>query len=168
MGTTILELKLDKETGTYGPAVAQVLESSDGELQAVNMGGMVRQVVGFELFNVPLGKAVVGGAIAGLADGILHFVEPMIPRTGLVTGSQRRALLMFLGVGALTDFTPLIKNPMTVLLGAAAQFGIFAALIAALFLGWDIKTAGAIGIIGSADGPTTIFVSTQLAELKLW
>ena len=77
-------------------------------------------------------------------------------------------LLMFLGVGALTDFTPLLRNPYTVLLGAAAQLGIFAALIAAILMGWDIDDAGAIGIIGSADGPTTIFVSTQLADVDLW
>lgn len=92
-----LELRLDPETGTYGPAIAQVLESSDGELSMVGVGGVVRQVAGFELLNVPLGKAIVGGAGAGLADAVIHFVEPMIPRTGLVTGSQRRALLMFLG-----------------------------------------------------------------------
>ena len=77
-------------------------------------------------------------------------------------------LLMFLGVGALTDFTPLIRHPVTVLLGGAAQLGIFAALIAAILLGWDINNAAAIAIIGSADGPTTIFVSTQLADVDLW
>ena len=72
-------------------------------------------------------------------------------------------LLMFLGVGALTDFTPLIQRPVTVLLGAASQFGIFAALILALLLGWSVENAGAIGIIGSADGPTTIYVASKLA-----
>ena len=77
-------------------------------------------------------------------------------------------LLMFLGVGALTDFTPLIQNPTTVLLGAAAQFGIFAAIMAAILLGWNLNNAGAIGIIGSADGPTTIYVSTQLTDPDLW
>ena len=73
-------------------------------------------------------------------------------------------LLMFLGVGALTDFTPLIHKPVTVLLGAASQFGIFAALLLALLLGWSVENAGAIGIIGSADGPTTIFVASKLAD----
>lgn len=96
MGTT-LELKLDPETGTYGPAIAQVLESSDGELSQFGVGGAVRQVAGFELFNVPVGKAIVGGVGAGLADAVIHFVEPLIPRTGLLSGSQRQALILFLG-----------------------------------------------------------------------
>lgn len=73
-------------------------------------------------------------------------------------------LLIFMGVGAMTDFGPLIANPKTALLGAAAQFGIFATLIGAVILGFDIKEASAIGIIGGADGPTAIFLSSQLAE----
>ncbi|MDK2972346.1 MAG: carboxybiotin decarboxylase [Candidatus Sumerlaeota bacterium] len=71
--------------------------------------------------------------------------------------------LIFLGVGALTDFGPLLSNPKTILLGAAAQFGIFAALLMALFFGFTMKEAGAIGIIGGADGPTAIFTCTILA-----
>jgi oxaloacetate decarboxylase beta subunit len=71
--------------------------------------------------------------------------------------------LIFLGVGALTDFGPLLANPRTILLGAAAQFGIFGALLGAVFLGFDIKEAAAIGIIGGADGPTAIFTATKLA-----
>jgi oxaloacetate decarboxylase beta subunit len=71
--------------------------------------------------------------------------------------------LIFMGVGALTDFGPLIANPKSLLLGAAAQFGIFAAFIGALLLGFDVKEACSIGIIGGADGPTTILTTTQLA-----
>ncbi len=71
--------------------------------------------------------------------------------------------LIFLGVGALIDFGPLLANPRMILLGAAAQFGIFGALLLALFLGFDMKEAGAIGIIGGADGPTAIFTCTMLA-----
>jgi oxaloacetate decarboxylase beta subunit len=71
--------------------------------------------------------------------------------------------LIFLGVGALTDFGPLLANPRLILLGAAAQFGIFGALLLAVVLGFDMKEAASIGIIGGADGPTAIFTCTKLA-----
>ena len=71
--------------------------------------------------------------------------------------------LIFLGVGAMTDFGPLISNPKSFLLGAAAQLGIFITFIGAILLGFTPQQAGAIGIIGGADGPTAIFVTTQLA-----
>ena len=71
--------------------------------------------------------------------------------------------LIFMGVGAMTDFGPLIANPMSLLLGAAAQLGIFLAFIVALILGFTPAEAGAIGIIGGADGPTAIYVATKLA-----
>lgn len=71
--------------------------------------------------------------------------------------------LIFLGLGALTDFGPIIANPKTLLLGAAAQMGVFAAFWLALVVGFDLKEAGAIAIIGGADGPTTIFASARLA-----
>lgn len=72
--------------------------------------------------------------------------------------------LIFLGIGAMTDFSALISNPKLVLLGAAAQLGIFATLLGALFLGFHIREAAAIGIIGGADGPTAIFLSSRLAS----
>ena len=71
--------------------------------------------------------------------------------------------LIFMGVGAMTDFGPLIANPMSLLLGAAAQLGIFLAFIVALLLGFTPAEAGSIGIIGGADGPTAIYVTTKLA-----
>ena len=71
--------------------------------------------------------------------------------------------LIFLGIGALTDFGPLLSNPRTILLGAAAQFGIFGAYLLALYFGFTPAEAGSIGIIGGADGPTAIFVATRLA-----
>mgnify|MGYP000911685305 CR=1 FL=1 len=71
--------------------------------------------------------------------------------------------LIFLGVGAMTDFGPLIANPKTLLLGAAAQLGIFLTFIGALFLGFLPEEAASIGIIGGADGPTAIFLTTKLA-----
>lgn len=71
--------------------------------------------------------------------------------------------LIFLGVGAMTDFGPLIANPKSLLLGAAAQLGIFVALILALLVGFDPNVAASIGIIGGADGPTAIYVTSKLA-----
>ena len=71
--------------------------------------------------------------------------------------------LIFLGIGAMTDFSALISNPKLILIGAAAQFGIFGAYVVALQFGFDPSQAGAIGIIGGADGPTAIFLSSKLA-----
>ena len=71
--------------------------------------------------------------------------------------------LIFLGVGALTDFGPLIANPKTLILGGAAQFGVFATFIGAAFLGFTTPEAASIGIIGGADGPTSIFITNKLA-----
>lgn len=71
--------------------------------------------------------------------------------------------LIFLGVGALIDFGPLIANPRTLLLGGAAQFGIFATFLVAPLLGFDLKESASIGVIGGADGPTSIFTATKLA-----
>ncbi len=71
--------------------------------------------------------------------------------------------LIFLGIGAMTDFGPLISNPKSFLLGAAAQFGIFAAFVGALAIGFTPQEAGSIGIIGGADGPTAIFTTSKLA-----
>ncbi len=81
--------------------------------------------------------------------------------TGISTGVFPP--LIFLGVGAMTDFGPLIANPKSFLLGAAAQFGIFAAFLGAIFLGFTVQEAASIGIIGGADGPTSIFLSGKLA-----
>ena len=71
--------------------------------------------------------------------------------------------LIFMGVGAMTDFGPLIANPKSFLLGAAAQFGIFAAYLGAMALGFNVQEAASIGIIGGADGPTAIYLTTKLA-----
>ncbi|HEX9017509.1 MAG TPA: sodium ion-translocating decarboxylase subunit beta [Chloroflexota bacterium] len=99
-----------------------------------------------------------------------------IPMTGMTEGegvfkvlydagikNELFPLLIFIGVGAMTDFGPLLERPYTVILGAAAQFGIFGTLLMATLLGFNIKEAASIGIIGSADGPTSIFVASALA-----
>lgn len=110
---------------------------------------------GMLLINLPLGNLMappadgkVGGLIYYLYQGIELGIYPP---------------LIFLGVGALTDFGPLIANPMTLLLGAAAQFGIFTTFIGATLLNFTPQEAGSIGIIGGADGPTAIFVTSRLA-----
>jgi len=76
-------------------------------------------------------------------------------------------LLIFIGVGAMIDFTPLLAQPKMVLLGAAGQFGIFAVLILAVMLGFDLNEAASIGVIGAIDGPTSIFVASKLAPHML-
>ena len=72
-------------------------------------------------------------------------------------------VLIFLGIGAMTDFQPLLENPKIILLGAAGQFGIFLTLLLALALGFDKLDAVAVAIIGACDGPTAIYVSSKFA-----
>jgi oxaloacetate decarboxylase beta subunit len=97
-------------------------------------------------------------------------LSPMLAEDGLLTvlynagvANEVFPLLIFVGIGAMTDFGPLLENPKMVLLGAAGQFGIFGTLILALLLGFDLKEAASIGIIGAIDGPTSIYVSNLLA-----
>ncbi|MBN1865634.1 MAG: sodium ion-translocating decarboxylase subunit beta [Victivallales bacterium] len=122
------------------------------------------------LLLVPIGFGAILANIplAGIAgpEGILG----MIYAVGIATGIF--PLLIFMGVGAMTDFGPLIANPKTALLGAAAQFGIFTALLGALLLSevgidFSLKDAASIGIIGGADGPTAIFLASQLSPRLL-
>ncbi len=97
-------------------------------------------------------------------------LSPMLAEDGLLTvlynagiANEVFPLLIFIGIGAMTDFGPLLENPKMVLLGAAGQFGIFGTLILALLLGFDLNEAASIGIIGAIDGPTSIYVSNLLA-----
>lgn len=103
------------------------------------------------LANIPMSMMAStdeGGLLAFFYQGVKHEVLPP---------------LIFLGVGALTDFGPLLANPTTLLLGAAAQVGVYITLIGAVFLGFNMQEASAIGIIGGADGPTSIFIASKLA-----
>jgi len=105
--------------------------------------------IGCILVNIPgTGLDAPGGLLYFNYQGITHVIYPP---------------LIFLGVGAMTDFGPLIANPSTILLGAAAHLGIFIALVGASILGFHINEACAIGIIGGADGPMAIYVATKLA-----
>jgi oxaloacetate decarboxylase beta subunit len=102
------------------------------------------------LANIPL--AGIGGE-----TGMLGIIYNM----GIANGFF--PLLIFMGVGAMTDFTPLLANPKSAILGAAAQFGIFGSLVGAVAIGFDLQSASAISIIGGADGPTSIFIANRLA-----
>ena len=106
------------------------------------------------LSNIPM---PLGEEIAG-PNGFLGIIFAAGIDKGLFP------LIIFMGVGAMTDFGPLIANPKTLLLGGAAQFGIFGALLLAIVLGFDMQAAGSIGIIGGADGPTSIYVTTKLKQ----
>ena len=117
------------------------------------------------LLLVPIGFGIIIGNIPlfpGLQVGIYEAGSVMHI---LYQGVQRGFYppLIFLGIGAMTDFSALISNPKLLLIGAAAQFGIFGAYAIALALGFTPAEAGAIGIIGGADGPTAIFLSSRLA-----
>lgn len=101
-------------------------------------------------------------------------LSPMIAEDGMFTvlkhagvDNELFPLLVFIGIGAMTDFGPLLENPRMMLLGAAGQFGIFGTLILALLLGFNLNEAASIGIIGAIDGPTSIYVSNLLAPHML-
>ncbi len=116
-------------------------------LLPIGLGAFLANLPGNGLLTVPHGNEI-GGLYYYLSKGIeLEIFPPLI----------------FLGIGAMTDFGPLLSNPKTFLLGAAAQFGVFIALISAVALGFNLKEAAAIGIIGGADGPTAIYLTLKLA-----
>ena len=104
------------------------------------------------LANIPKNGFEQPGVMSVIAYGIHHEVFPP---------------LIFLGVGAMTDFGPLLANPKTLLLGAAAQAGVFIALLGAMLLGFSVQEAAAIGIIGGADGPTSIYLAAKMAPQLL-
>ena len=119
---------------------------------------------GILLANLPMGELLREGG-NGEPDGFLRIFQ------NIGMNNDVLPLLIFLGMGALTDFEPVLSNPKTLLLGAAAQVGVFAAWLGALlisltpFFNFGLLEASSIGIIGGADGPTTIFISTRMREL---
>jgi len=98
--------------------------------------------------------------------GRAYEYEPGILQILLDSGilTELFPVLIFIGIGAMIDFSPLFKNPVMIFFGAAAQFGIFATMLVAILIGFDLKTASAIGIIGAADGPTAIYVASKFAR----
>jgi len=113
------------------------------------------------LLLVPIGLGIIIGNMPG-SQGVYYQGSVF---NQLYFGVQQGLYppLIFLGIGAMTDFSTLIANPKLILLGAAAQFGIFATFVGSILLGFTVGEAGAIGIIGGADGPTSIFLSSKLA-----
>ncbi len=121
------------------------------------------------LLLVPIGFGMLIGNIP-LATGMnIGIYEPGSVLSILYTGVSQGWYppLIFLGIGAMTDFSAMLANPRLILLGAAAQTGIFLTLFGAVALGFDFKEAASIGIIGGADGPTAIFLSSKLAPQLL-
>lgn len=109
------------------------------------------------LVNLPL-SGVLDQTVGGIeANGIIEWLF----NVG-IEASEAMPILLFIGIGAMIDFGPLLSKPSMFLFGAGAQFGIFAAILLAAFLGFDITDAASIGIIGAADGPTSILVSQVL------
>ncbi|WP_300667202.1 sodium ion-translocating decarboxylase subunit beta [Desulfoluna sp.] len=161
------EIFADKKSGDH-----QLIPLGIGQLIMIIVGGILIWLAiskGFEpLLLIPIG---FGGILANIPvaaiagpEGFLGLIYAFGIKTGLFP------LLIFMGVGAMTDFGPLIANPKTALLGAAAQFGIFTTLIGALVLTqvvpgihFSLQDAAAIGIIGGADGPTAIFLAGRLS-----
>lgn len=136
-------------------------------------GNIVMWVIAFGFIYLAIGKGYEPLLLLPIAFGILLVNLPseiMTPGEGLLWrfyhyGEEWGVIppLIFLGVGAMTDFGPVIANPKTLLLGAGAQGGVYAAFFGALALGFSVNQAAVIGIIGGADGPTTIFLSSILA-----
>ena len=110
---------------------------------------------GVLLVNIP-GTGLMSGPTQNTVGGLLHYLYEGV-RLGIYPP------LIFLGIGAMTDFGPLIAHPKTMLLGAAAQFGIFTTFFGATMLGFNLKEAGSTAIIGGADGPTSIYLTSRLA-----
>jgi sodium ion-translocating decarboxylase beta subunit len=129
---------------------------------------IVKQYEPLLLLPIAFGMLLTNLPLAGLMDKPIIANSQLVQPGGLIYYLYQGVELgiypplIFLGVGAMTDFGPLLANPKSILLGAAAQLGIFCALLGAIFLGFDIKAAASIGIIGGADGPTAIFLTSKL------
>ena len=144
---------------------------ADSGFSALTSGNVIMIGVGLVLLYMAIGKGFEPLLLSPIAFGC---ILANIPKNGfeqpgvmsvIMYGIHHEVFppLIFLGVGAMTDFGPLIANPKTLLLGAAAQIGVFVSLMGAMALGFTVQEASAIGIIGGADGPTAIFVTSQLA-----
>ena len=117
---------------------------------------------GFEpllLLPIAFGCLIVNLPLSGIIDegGFLYYVKFGIDH-------ELFPVIIFMGIGAMTDFGPLLANPITFLLGASAQLGVFIAVIGAMFMGFTIQEAAGIGIIGGADGPTSIYLCSKVAR----
>lgn len=145
---------------------------NDSGFAAFTAGNGIMILVGLVLLYLAIVKEFEPLLLGPIAFGC---ILANFPRTGFLTdpglmqaihygiANEIFPPLIFLGIGAMTDFGPLLARPSTLLLGAAAQVGVFVALMGAMMLGFNVQEAGAIGIIGGADGPTAIYLSIQMA-----
>ena len=148
---------------------------ADSGFSALTSGHVIMIVVGLILLYMAIGKGFEPLLLSPIAFGC---ILANIPKNGfdapgvmsvIMYGIHHEVFppLIFLGVGAMTDFGPLLANPKTLLLGAAAQGGVFVALLGAMLLGFSVQEAAAIGIIGGADGPTSIYLAAKMAPQLL-
>jgi len=117
------------------------------------------------LLPMGFGAILVNLPIAVEGTGVQHVLDTLFSIG--IEGTELFPLMLFIGIGAMIDFQPLLTNPKLMIFGAAAQFGIFFTLALASLLGYDLKDAASISIIGAADGPTSIFVATELGSKYL-
>ena len=145
---------------------------NDSGFQALTGGNVIMMLVGCFLLYMAFVKEYEPLLLSPIAFGCIManfpktgFMDEMNVMMAIHFGIAYEIFppIIFMGVGAMTDFGPMIANPDTMLLGAAAQFGVFIALAGAMILGFDIKEAACIGIIGGADGPTSIYLTVKLA-----
>ena len=145
---------------------------NDSGFQALTGGNVIMRLVGCFLLYMAFVKEYEPLLLSPIAFGCIManfpktgFMDEMNVMMAIHFGIAYEIFppIIFMGVGAMTDFGPMIANPDTMLLGAAAQFGVFIALAGAMILGFDIKEAACIGIIGGADGPTSIYLTVKLA-----
>ena len=148
---------------------------ADSGFSALTGGHVIMIVVGLVLLYMAIGKGFEPLLLSPIAFGCIlanipknGFEEPGVMSV-IMYGIHHEVFppLIFLGVGAMTDFGPLLANPKTLLLGAAAQGGVFVALLGAMLLGFTVQEAAAIGIIGGADGPTFIYLAAKMAPQLL-
>ena len=144
---------------------------ADSGFQALESGHCIMILVGLVLLYMAIGKGFEPLLLSPIAFGCIlanipknGFEEPGVMSV-IMYGIHHEVFppLIFLGVGAMTDFGPLLANPKTLLLGAAAQGGVFVALLGAMLSGFTVQQAAAIGIIGGADGPTSIYLAAKMA-----
>lgn len=174
IGSTFYQLW--QSTGLYGFM---------GMVEGFGIGNLIMILIGFVLLYLAIKKGFeplllvpigFGCILSNIPMGFISSVDPSTGAAGFIKllfdmgiDTGLFPILIFMGVGAMTDFGPLIANPKTLLLGAAAQLGIFVALLGALVLSFipginfDLFAAASIGIIGGADGPTAIYVTSRLA-----
>ena len=160
--------------GEFGQAFVVSLQSvwNDSGFQALTSGNVIMMLVGCFLLYMAFVKEYEPLLLSPIAFGCIlanfpktGFNDEMNVMMAIGFGIKYEIFppIIFMGVGAMTDFGPMIADPDTMLLGAAAQFGVFIALAGAMILGFNVQEAACIGIIGGADGPTSIYLTVKMA-----